>query len=256
MKKHSTKTKERGNIWKDSAEILLDLFYPPRCPICDSILEKEENYCCRTCFQNLPWVGREYCMKCGKPVAGDTQEFCPDCLKYKHYYDQGTAPFVYTGQLRHSIYRMKHENRRDYLDFYAWAMAAACRRFLRIWMPDLIVSVPMYKKRKRKRGYNQSDLLGKKISQILGIPYNAECLVCTRKNSEQKMLNRQERMQNLKGSFSIKQKVTGVENVLVVDDVYTTGSTIDEISRILKAAGIKRVFFVVLCTGKGKNLYP
>ena len=250
------KKNNKRTIWKDSAEILLDLFYPPRCPICDRILKRQEKHCCQECMSGLPWIGKQYCLKCGKPVAGDTQEYCPDCQKYEHFFDQGTAPFVYSDALRHSIYRMKHENRRDYLDFYAWTMAAACRRYLRSWRPQLILPVPMHRKRKRKRGYNQSELLAKKISRYLGIPYDAELLKCVRETGEQKTLGRRERMQNLKGSFSVTKELNGIKNILLVDDVYTTGSTIDEIGRTLKDAGAERVFFVVLCTGKGKILYP
>lgn len=244
------------NLWRDSAEILLNLFYPPRCPLCDAVLKNGEKYCCRNCFQNLPWIGSEYCLKCGKPVSDDTKEYCSDCLKYEHYFDQGTAAFVYKGDLRHSVYRMKHENRRDYIEFYAWIMAASCKRYLNVWHPDLILSVPMQKMRKRKRGYNQSELLGKKISQYLGIPFVKDVLQCSRKTEEQKTLGRKARMKNLYGSFFVKKDLNGIQNVLIIDDVYTTGSTMDEISRTLKQAGVKHVFFVVLCTGKGKNLYP
>ncbi len=254
--KKNGKNKHKTSFWKDSAELLLDLFYPPSCPLCDEILKKGEKYCCKECGQKLPWIGADYCLKCGKPVSDDTQEYCPDCLKFEHYFDQGTAPFVYKGDLRHSIYRMKHENRRDYIDFYAWVMAASCKRYLNVWRPDLILAVPMQKKRKRKRGYNQSELLGKKISQYLDIPFEKDVLQCTRQTEEQKTLGRKERMKNLRGSFSVKKELNGIQNVLIADDVYTTGSTMDEISRVLKQAGVKHVFFVVLCTGKGKNLYP
>lgn len=258
MKTNSSKKRmtERNSFWRDSAEILLDLFYPPRCPLCDAILKRNETHCCRACFQRLPWVGENYCLKCGKPVSDDTKEYCPDCLKYEHYFDQGTAPFVYHGDLRRSIYRMKHENRRDYIDFYAWSMAVSCKHYLDRWKPDLILPVPIQKNRKRKRGYNQSELLGRKISRYLSIPFDSDVLQCIRKTDEQKMLDRKARMKNLKGSFAVKKNLKGIQNVLIVDDVYTTGSTMDEISRVMKQAGVRHVFFVVLCTGKGKNLYP
>ncbi len=232
-----------------------ELLYPPRCPFCDAVLDRSEQETgyCRMCAGRLPWVRGSVCMKCGKPVKYQEQEYCPDCAGKHHVFDQGVAAFTYSGCMPSSVHRMKSCNRRDYLDFFAAAMAGACSRRLASWKPEVILAVPMHPSRRAARGYNQSELLAEKISVWTGIPADLTALVCVRKTKTQKTLSRKERQANLRGSFAVRRSFLGVSGVLVVDDVYTTGSTMDEIAEVLKAAGVSRVYFLVLCIGKGKN---
>lgn len=194
-------------------------------------------------------------MKCGKAVETESKEYCDDCRRQEHYFDRGTAAFTYNRDLRRSVYRMKAENRRDYLEFYAEAMVQAASKYLEYWQPEAILPVPMHPKKMRKRGYNQSELLAGKISRITGIPLERRLLQCVRLTSSQKELDRKGRMKNLRGSFAAAEPFPRISRVLVVDDIYTTGSTMDEISRVLKAQGVQCVFFVVLCAGIGKRRY-
>lgn len=192
------------------------------------------------------------CMKCGKPVGQET-EYCEDCQRQKHIFSQGTAAFTYSDGLPNAVYRMKFQNRRDYLDFMADAMTLALKRQLLFWKPQLILPVPMHWKKRARRGYNQSELLAKKISERIGIPIEKNWAVCVRRTGEQKRLNRRERQKNLRDSFQIQTDFTGIQRVLLADDVYTTGSTMDELARVLRAEGVLEIYFVVLCTGKGKK---
>ncbi|WP_283682895.1 ComF family protein [Parablautia sp. Marseille-Q6255] len=228
------------------------LLYPPRCVLCDRVVDIRDGGCCRECRERLPRIRGPVCMKCGKPAAPE-QEYCEDCSRYLHYFDCGTAAFTYTGKLRQSVYRMKFQNRRDYISFYAEAMAEALRPHLTRWAVQLILPVPMHPQKRRIRGYNQAELLARELGRLLGIPADDSVLRCVKKTDAQKKLDRKDRMKNLKGSFSIEHLPAKLHRVLLVDDVYTTGSTVDEISRVLKYAGVKNVFFVVICIGKGKK---
>jgi len=203
-------------------------------------------------------------MKCGKPTGNSRLEFCRDCARMDHLFDCGRAAFAYTGQIRRSVYRMKFQNRRDYLDFFAEAMTAVGEPYLRLWRPERIVPIPMHVRKRAARGYNQAELLAEKISRLTGIPCDKKLLQCVRYTDSQKELGRSGRLKNLRGSFEARppedlaypgysgylgQPGYLPESVLLVDDVYTTGSTMDEAARALKAAGVRRVFFLVLCTG-------
>lgn len=192
-------------------------------------------------------------MKCGKPVGEPELEYCPDCQKTQHIFDQGAAVFTYSGCMPGSLYRLKAANRRDYITFFASAMAVKGRKWLSRWQPQLILPVPMHPQKRAARGYNQSELLARQLSEKTGIPYEPHLLACVKKTKGQKTLGQKERRKNLRGSFQVIGRIKKLERVLVVDDVYTTGSTMDEIARTLKAAGVGRVYFLVLCTGKGKN---
>lgn len=255
-------------------EALAELLYPPRCPLCDRLLDGTwegarqkskaageraggrmslKHGCCPSCEKSLPWVGEPACMKCGRPVGEEGREYCEECISQEHFYDRGVAAFTYTGMLRHSVYRMKSSNRRDYIPFFAESMVRVLARQLPRWKPEVILSVPMHPKRRRRRGYNQSELLAEELSRLTGIPSGKDLLYCTRLTDSQKTLSRRERLTNLRGSFAVRGDFPAFRRVLLVDDVYTTGSTMDEISRVLKKSGVEFVFFVVLCTVKGKK---
>lgn len=238
---------------KSVKNYLLALLYPPRCVCCDTILGLHEKGCCPKCEKSLPRIKGSSCMKCGKPVAGQEQEYCEDCRKYPHEFDRGKAAFTYTGAMRRSVYRMKHDNRRDYLPFYAEEMVQAVASELPRWRPEVILPIPMHPRRKRRRGYNQSELLAEHISRLTGIPVKKNLLRCVKQTSAQKSLNRKERMKNLEGSMAVAGETIGFKRVLLVDDVYTTGSTMDEAAKVLKNAGAESIFFIVLCSGKGKK---
>lgn len=238
---------------KSVKSFLLALLYPPRCVCCDKILSISAKGCCPDCEKKLPRITGPSCMKCGKPVAGQEDEYCEDCRKYPHEFDRGRAAFTYTGAIRRSVYRMKHDNRRDYMPFFAEEMVQAMAAELPRWKPEVILPVPMHPRKKRRRGYNQSELLAEHISRLTGIPVRKDILRCVKQTADQKSLNRKERMKNLEGSMAVDREVFTFKRVLLVDDVYTTGSTMDEAAKVLKGAGAERVFFIVLCSGKGKK---
>ncbi len=247
-KKINTAIQKISVLITRAAEIL----YPPRCILCDEILRDAQEGCCVKCRPHLPYIKGARCQKCGKPVEEEA-EYCEDCGRYRHVFDCGIAVFTYTGQIRQSVYRMKAANRRDYLAFYTQEMAGLLKPYLKRWMPEVIIPVPMHPKKKRARGYNQAELLARGISALCGIPVDADTLYCTKKTRSQKHLDLRGRMKNLRGAFALKEDVYGAERVLIVDDIYTTGSTVDEAARVLMAAGVRHVFFIVLCTGKGKR---
>lgn len=140
---------------------------------------------------------------------------------------------------------MKFSNRREYLDFYAEAMVFRAGRQLSLWRPQRIIPVPMHWIRRRKRGFNQSELLAEKIGKLTGIPVMMHAVRKQRNTKDQKELSGQERRINLKNAFEVTEDLSGIRSVLVIDDVYTTGSTMDEISRVLRRAGVKDIFFLV-----------
>ncbi|MCC8051937.1 MAG: ComF family protein [Clostridiales bacterium] len=285
-----SKKEKAAELARMAGGLAMELMYPSRCPLCDQLrpalrlrsvfqwakqpaAERREvalpelrpalrpEPVCADCREKLPWVREPACMRCGKPVGSPEAEFCRDCLRTSHLFDQGRAAFTYSGAMRRSVYRMKALNRRDYLDFYADAMVRAGRRYLDAWRPEVIVPVPMHWKKRAARGYNQSELLAVRVSRLTGIPFDRKLLYCIRYTGVQKELGREERLRNLRGSFEARRLEKGrryeqydgrsgaPSSVLLIDDVYTTGSTMDEAARALRAVGVRHIFFLVLCTG-------
>lgn len=229
---------------------VLTWIYPPRCVICDRILRTREAGCCPECTPSLPWAEEPLCMSCGKLLGSMEEEYCEDCRIHGHYFTQGRGVFLYEGGVRRSLYRIKFQNRRDYLSFYGKAVCISMEKYWKRWKPEVIVPVPMHPRKKRKRGYNQSELLAEEISRLTGIPTDRRLLRCVRLTAEQKSLDRKGRQANLYGCFRAEPGQKIKRRILVIDDVYTTGSTMDEVSRVLKNAGAEAVYFTVLCTGK------
>ena len=114
----------------------------------------------------------------------------------------------------------------------------------------MIIPVPMYKKKQRQRGYNQAETLAKEIGKKLSLPVDAKYLKRVRPTIPQKELGKKEREINLKNAFKTSENAVKLEKVLLIDDIYTTGVTMDEAAKALLRSGVKEVRFLVLCTGK------
>ena len=120
-----------------------------------------------------------------------------------------------------------------------------------MWKAEVLVPIPLHQSRRRKRGFNQAELLAKALSVRSGIPMDASLLIRTKKTHAQKELNDQERLANLKDAFSIQRRNIPYHNLILVDDIYTTGSTIDTAARLLKEYGVQKVYFLCICVGMG-----
>ncbi len=230
----------------------LDLLYPRRCPVCGDILMHKEHLICDRCLPHLPWIRQPRCMKCGKQLESDTREYCATCQQGHHRFVQGYSVLLYEKEIRESVNRMKFENHREYLDFYAAVMAAGARDYLNRVRPAVLIPVPMSKKRRRQRGFDQCALLAQKLSNRTGIPCIVGNLVRTRNTKPQKGLDEKGRQDNLRDAFEVLDPAAIQEPVMLIDDIYTTGATMDELCRTLERYGIKRIWFLTLCSGKGK----
>ena len=119
------------------------------------------------------------------------------------------------------------------------------------WKAEALIPIPLHPSRKRKRGFNQAELLAKAIAKRSGIPVDAKLLLRTKKTDAQKDLNDQERLANLRDAFSVQKNEIPYHNLILVDDIYTTGSTMDAAAKLLKEHGAQNVYFLCICVGMG-----
>ncbi len=237
---------------KGVGEAVLSLLYPNICPFCGKILKKTEKQgMCVSCELRLPFVYEPRCKKCGKPIEKETKEYCWDCEQHHHFYDRGVAVWEHGPLVSNAIYQFKYHNRRIYSRFFAKEMVQSNYSIIRRWNIDLIVPIPVSKKRKRQRGYNQTELLAKEISRMLDIPYSAKSLVRVKDTAPQKKLNVRQRKYNLLNAFEWRGEPLSGENILLIDDIYTTGNTIDVCAQIIRKTGAKKVFFLTISIGQG-----
>lgn len=236
---------------KPIVENILNFIYPRCCPVCHKILADQSALVCGECVKSLIPIQEPFCKLCGKPV-GQEEEYCRDCRGKTHVFDQGRGIFLYDARMKESILRYKYGGRRQYGDFYARSMCIYGEREVKRWKPDLIVPIPLYRRKQRKRGFNQAEYLAAKVGDYFGIPVDSSILKKTRDTKSQKKMDAGRRRVNLLGAFRAMKPVKG-KRVMVVDDVYTTGSTMDAAARCLKDAGACSVCFLTVCIGMEKD---
>ncbi len=226
------------------------LLFPTRCPVCDRPVKPANAQACRKCLPKLDYIRPPFCMKCGKPLSTEV-EYCADCARRGHWYDRGVCLYGYRSA-RKMIYRFKYAGRREYADFLGDQMAAYLGRVILSWRPDALVPVPLHRERERVRGYNQALLLARRLGWRLGIPVCEGWLIRGRNTAPQKLLDSRQRQNNLIGAFKLTGSAVKLRTIVIIDDIYTTGSTIDEIALLCRQNGVQRVYFAALSIGSGQ----
>ena len=181
-------------------------------------------------------------MKCGKPLGESDREYCMDCGKTGHAYDRGRALFLYDDRLRDSIAAFEYRGRREYKRFYGEEMSRAFGVQAARWRPEVLIPVPLHPSRRRQRGYNQAELLARELGRSWHIPVE----------TGQKGLGWRERRRNMKTAFKIRPDRVKFKTILLIDDIYTTGSTMDAAARALKEKGAGKVYFLCIGIGSGR----
>ena len=220
----------------DILEKLLHVVFPPRCLFCDDILVGDGSVCLK-CRQTVEWIGEGSCKHCGR-----SQEYCT-CTAQKSFCD-GICAVVYYGDLvKRCIARFKFYNRHSMKVPMAEQMVKRIQKIFPDVAFDIATCVPQSRKRNRKRGYNQAQLLLIQVAKRLQMPAETQVLKKIRDTQSQSRLKREERLHNLNGAFVVAQpdKIQG-RTILLVDDIMTTGSTLKECANILYGAGAKAVY--------------
>ncbi|SDB06244.1 comF family protein [Eubacterium oxidoreducens] len=240
-------------------KVLKTVVFPPKCPVCDKVImgdarayaRGEGIRICKGCAKKLKWIQQPYCTCCGKPVRNERIQECGDCQRKKHFFDETRSLWVYEGEARKILERFKYFGRRDYGELIGKELARIYGGWLRKRGVDLIVPIPVSKKRMRQREYNQAALIARVVARETGIAYKENLLGRRVETLPQKNLNSIERKKNLENAFFLRENDVILKKVVLIDDIYTTGNTIDTAALVLKKSGACKVF--ALCGGIGKN---
>ncbi len=232
--------------------ILSDLLFREhkRCFICGRKADyrpREIGYICCGCFLELETNFYENCSKCGKKLSSYKTQLvkCGDCNSAEYHFEKASSPLRYEGKVKKIITDFKYEDKAYYKKFLGEFMShiAIEQGYDEL---DMIIPVPMEEKKKTIRGYNQAELLAEYIAEKLEITINTDILTRREGFGSQKELNKLQREVNLRKAFGVnsdyvKDKVKE-KNILLIDDVYTTGSTVENCSKALKKQGAKAVY--------------
>jgi len=231
-------------------EGLLELVYPPACVACDEVLPGA-GFFCEGCAGLVLETPTPHCRTCSEPGAFPSAR-CPRCESKPPPFTLAYAPLEHDGSVAKAIHRFKYEQRPDLARPLASLLATTAKAFFRD-VPGALVPLPLHTGRFRERGYDQATLLAVELGSVLKRPVHDEWLERRRATERQVGLSEEARDANVRGAFWASPAVKGQE-VVLIDDVYTTGSTAAEATRTLKAAGATRVFVVTLARARRELL--
>lgn len=233
--------------------LLDEILFPRRCPVCLDIVVPSGELICEACRDKMPMIRSPRCMKCGKQLSEITQEFCGNCGSGKRSFVQGIAGWDYTSvPVRRMIAEVKYHNKRQLLDYPCVRMAETYAECIEQWGIQCLVPIPLHRSKQRKRGFNQAEEAAVRLGRIWNIPVEKQLLYRIKKTQPQKELGEAARMRNLIEAFSVdKAKASHYKCAALVDDIYTTGSTMEAGTRMLMRAGIEQVYVISLTAGRG-----
>ena len=210
--------------------VALDLFFPRWCISCG----KEGNYICGSCRENLPVITPPVCPGCGRPQP--RASICNNCNAASSELDGVRSPFVFDGVIRQAILELKYRNLRALVPL----LASLLHDYLKEYpIPgDVLVPVPLHPKRRRERGYNQSALIAKELGKLNDLPIVTDCLVRRSHALPQtRSAGIDERYKNVSNAFTCLDSRLRDNQVILIDDVSTSGATLDACARVCKSAG-------------------
>jgi len=225
---------------------ILDILFPKgySCMVCNREIFDNPYWICEECEKKLPYLKGNLCLHCSDNVLG-AGNYCKRCKGRKFICDRAISPFEYNGIVKKLILGLKYSNKRYYAEGVAKFMAdCVIKNELEF---DYILPVPLCEKRLKSRGYNQALLLTNEISKILNKPVLENVLIRVKETPTQTILNTQERLENMKDAFKVKdKKIIKNKTLLIIDDVYTTGATIDSCCKVLKDSGSSKIYCVTV----------
>lgn len=224
-----------------------DFFFPPLCLLCREFLTApQETYFCAACSAAFPLIRGPLCPRCGIPFVSQegADHLCGRCMENAPAFDAARATGVYAGPLRQAIHLLKYTSR-PLLAAPLGMLLAQQGRGLLDQEHDLIMPVPLHKRRVRQRGFNQSLALAREVGKRWGIAVAAEGLERVRWTDPQTMLHERQRLRNVRDAFRCTAAVEK-KKILLIDDVYTSGSTANECAKVLKRNGARRVAVLTL----------
>jgi len=217
----------------------LDLLFPQHCVGCG----KEGEFLCYSCRQSLSRITPPLCPRCGRPQPSGI--LCPGCVSWSAQIDGIRSPFRFDGTMREAIHQLKYRNLR--------ALAVPLAKLLQDYLitnpvpAEVLVPVPLHQKRLRERGYNQSSLLARQLGKLANLPIVDDCLIRQRHATPQaRTATVEERRSNVTDAFACRDHRLRDKQVLLIDDVSTSGATLDACAAALKAGGATSVWGLVM----------
>ena len=252
---------------------IFDFFFPSNiyCIACGNLIDNSRPYSlCDKCIREIHWLTENTCEICGRSLENKYDENhltkdeginnkrnhigrrCYECMEISHSFTKGFSCASYEGSVKEILSGLKYKGQAYYAEKIAQAMYDRSQGFINDINVDIVTPVPMFTKKERMRGYNQSDLIARSLSKMLNLPYRSDILKKKTDTVSMSGLNSEERRINLHNAFCIsynrEDDISG-KDVMLVDDVYTTGSTADSCGEVLNRNGASKVYVFTFASG-------
>ena len=229
---------------------LIGFLFPGKCRACGVIIKDSVNpYICLACWSTLKFPSGNLCSRCGEGLRlkESTLQECDSCRDGENLFAGAIWVSVYDEVMRAAIHTLKYENKSRMARFLIDLMVSGAKEFIEEVGVEALLPIPLHRKKLREREFNQALLLARGIGRAYNIPVLGGCLIRPRETAPQSQLDRDGRMSNVGGAFRVADaKPIRGKRVLLVDDIYTTGATANECTRVLIEAGVERVYVLTL----------
>ncbi len=232
------------------------MLFPPQCLLCGSTVEQREyGSLCSSCIAEMPICAGPVCSQCGAPFVSEegSDHLCGSCIVRPPRYDQARAVGTYSGYLREAIQLFKYGKKTLFARPLGTLLADHGKRLLPGTRYDSIVPVPLHRRRLRRRCFNQSLMLARRVGALWGVRVSISGFKRIHWTDPQVGLALAERRRNIKGAFACSAGLFSGARVLLVDDVYTSGATVNECAAVLKRAGAVTVDVLTLARAQREN---
>lgn len=225
-------------------EGIIKIIFPYYCLICNKKIDNEKSIpLCIECFDKIHWNLPPFCTKCGRsmPIELSPLNLCLECKKKRYYFDRAWSASYYEGIMLECIHRFKYQQKFSLIDFFKNILCNFIEKYLEIEKFNYLLPIPLHSTKLRERGFNQAFLLTQPIAKQFKKKI-LENVWRKKPTLSQTELNAKQRRENIKGAFAVKNPILiKGKNILIIDDVFTTGSTVNECALVLKKNGARIV---------------
>lgn len=224
----------------------LDVLFPPVCLHCRTRIYEQDMWLCGDCTDKLSYLPELHCPVCGYP---EVDAECWNCAENHYVFTQALSVFLYEGAAKTLVHELKYTGFTGIGKWFAnelYKLALQARQFTQV---DYITAIPLHRVRKRERGFNQSELIGRALAKQLNLVYTDELIKRKSNTVSQTLLDAGKRKSNLSQAFGIGKLSPIDKDILLIDDVFTTGTTVNEAARLLRSAGANKIYSLTVCHG-------
>lgn len=220
--------------------------FPSVCLHCNAQINEQELWLCGSCFDKLSFMPEQHCPRCGYPTE---ESECGNCIENHYVFTQAKSVFLFDGPAKTLVHSLKYDGFTAIADWFANQMYMAVLKAMPMPELDYVTAIPLHRVKKRERGFNQSELIARALAAKLDKPYTNALLKRRSNTMSQTLLNGVSRRKNMKDAFLPGRKNPKGKSILIVDDVFTTGTTVNEAAIILNKQEAKTVYVLTVCHG-------